>query len=93
MLLRDDGNVTFHQPGRGCGEPLAIGRTMRIALKALGVVLMLVGAVWFLQGIGVLPGSFMTGQSQWAIYGGISFIAGACSFFAGGKLRRPPDGE
>lgn len=66
---------------------------MRIALKSVGVILMLVGAVWFLQGIGVLPGSFMTGQLQWAIYGGIAFVAGACSLFAAGRLRRPPDGD
>ena len=66
---------------------------MRIALKSIGGVLLLVGAVWFLQGIGVLPGSFMTGQSQWAIYGGTAFVAGACSLLAAGKLRRPPDGD
>ncbi len=35
----------------------------------IGVVLALVGLVWFLQGIGVLKGSFMTGQPVWAIIG------------------------
>jgi hypothetical protein len=39
-------------------------------------VLIFAGGVWFLQGINVLPGSFMTGQSQWAWYGGITFIIG-----------------
>jgi hypothetical protein len=34
------------------------------------------GVVWFLQGINVLPGSFMTGQMKWAIYGGIAALAG-----------------
>jgi hypothetical protein len=37
---------------------------------------MFFGAVWFFQGINVLPGSFMTGQTQWAVYGGIAFVAG-----------------
>jgi len=49
---------------------------MRIALNVLGALLVLSGALWFLQGIGVLPGSFMTGQSQWAVYGGISAVVG-----------------
>ena len=40
---------------------------MRITLNILGAVLVLLGAIWFLQGINVLPGSFMTGQIRWAI--------------------------
>jgi hypothetical protein len=50
---------------------------MRIVLNVVGVLLVLVGLGWFLQGINVLPGSFMTGQIRWAIYGGIAAIAGA----------------
>jgi hypothetical protein len=34
------------------------------------------GCVWVLQGINILPGSFMTGQTKWAIYGGLLAIAG-----------------
>jgi hypothetical protein len=34
------------------------------------------GGVWFFQGIGVLPGSYMTGQIKWAEYGGIALVAG-----------------
>ena len=37
---------------------------------------MLMGGIWFLQGINVLPGSFMTGQIRWAVYGGIAVAAG-----------------
>ena len=29
-------------------------------------MLMLMGVIWFLQGVNILPGSFMTGQIQWA---------------------------
>ena len=49
---------------------------MKIALKIIGVVLLLSGTIWFLQGINVLPGSFMTGQARWAIRGGITAAAG-----------------
>ena len=37
-------------------------QTMRIALNTVAGLLLLAGVVWFLQGINVLPGSFMTGQ-------------------------------
>ncbi len=49
---------------------------MRIVLSIMGVLLMLMGGVWFLQGINVLPGSLMTGQIQWAIYGGLAIVIG-----------------
>jgi hypothetical protein len=41
-----------------------------------GALMVAMGAVWFLQGINVLPGSFMTGQMQWAVYGGALAVAG-----------------
>jgi hypothetical protein len=49
---------------------------MRITLIVVSALLMVVGVVWFLQGINVLPGSFMTGQTQWAIYGAVAFFGG-----------------
>jgi hypothetical protein len=49
---------------------------MRITLNIVGGLLVLAGATWFLQGINVLPGSFMTGQIRWAVYGGIAVAAG-----------------
>ena len=65
-------------------EHLAV---MRIALNIAGVLLLLMGTVWFLQGINVLPGSFMTGQTQWAVYGGISIIAGLGFLLAANRRR------
>lgn len=49
---------------------------MKIVLNVIGVLLVLPGIVWFLQGIGVLPGSIMTGEIQWAIIGGILIVIG-----------------
>ena len=49
---------------------------MRIALNVSGVLCLLVGCVWILQGINILPGSFMTGQTKWAIYGGLLVVVG-----------------
>jgi hypothetical protein len=60
---------------------------MRIALGVLGGLLIMIGAVWFLQGINVLLGSFITGQPQWAVYGGIAATTGAGLVFT--AKRRP----
>ena len=49
---------------------------MKILLYIIAGFLILAGGIWFFQGINVLPGSFMTGQSQWAVYGGIAIVAG-----------------
>jgi len=40
---------------------------MRIALIIVGAVLVFFGGVWFLQGVNVLPGSFMSGQIRWCV--------------------------
>jgi hypothetical protein len=48
----------------------------KIVFNVAGVLALLMGAVWFLQGINVLPGSFMTGQIRWAVYGAIMMVLG-----------------
>ena len=37
-------------------------------------MLFLTGLVFFLQGINILPGSYMTGDPQWVINGGIIML-------------------
>lgn len=49
---------------------------MKWALVVLAVVLIVMGFVWFLQGINVLPGSVMTGRSEWAVRGGLAMLVG-----------------
>jgi hypothetical protein len=49
---------------------------MRTILTFVGAFCILAGVVWFFQGIGMLPGSFMTGQRQWAVYGAITVALG-----------------
>jgi len=48
----------------------------KLILNVLGGLLILGGGVWILQGINVLPGSFMTGQIRWAVYGSIAAVIG-----------------
>ena len=52
----------------------------------IGVLAVLLGSVWILQGINILPGSFMTGDIQWAYRGGVLLVAGL--LLAGWNLRR-----
>ena len=61
---------------------------MRITLNIVASLLVLAGAVWFLQGINVLPGSFMTGQTRWAIYGGITFVVGIALLLRANRPRK-----
>ena len=61
---------------------------MRITLNIIASLLVLVGAVWFLQGVNVLPGSFMTGQTRWAVYGGIALVVGIALLLTANRPRR-----
>jgi hypothetical protein len=54
----------------------------------LGVLLILVGAVWFGQGIGVIGGSFMTGNALWAVIGFPMIFVGALLSRASRASRR-----
>jgi hypothetical protein len=65
------------------------GENMRIALNIVGALLVFIGSVWVLQGVNVLPGSFMSGQMRWAVRGGVAAIAGiALLLWANLKRRR-----
>jgi hypothetical protein len=60
---------------------------MRIGSLILGAIAILAGAVWILQGSGVIPGSFMTGQRMWLIIGIVVAIVGLALAYNG--IRRP----
>jgi hypothetical protein len=44
------------------------------ARLVIAVALLAIGVVWFFQGIGVIEGSFMTGEALWAVIGAISIL-------------------
>ena len=60
---------------------------MRTLSLVVGGIAILAGAVWILQGSGVLPGSFMTGQRMWLIIGIIVGIVGLALAYNG--IRGP----
>jgi protein-S-isoprenylcysteine O-methyltransferase Ste14 len=49
---------------------------MKWFLNILGVLLVVIGVVWFFQGINVLLGSFMSGNSLYAVLGAILVVVG-----------------
>ncbi len=49
---------------------------MAIVRNIVGGLMVLMGGVWFLQGINVLPGSFMTGSTFWAVAGAVTLLVG-----------------
>ncbi len=61
---------------------------MRIVLNIVGILLVLLGSVWVLQGISVLPGSFMSGQMRWAVRGGILVFAGLVGLLWANRKRK-----
>ena len=60
---------------------------MRPLLIVLGVVMVLLGAVWTFQGLGYLEGSPMTGQTFWAVVGPIVAGLGVGLVVVGARRR------
>lgn len=54
-----------------------------------GVVLVLVGLLWTLQGLDVVQGSSMSGTTTWSIIGPIVLLLGAFVMSVGIRGRRP----
>jgi TRAP-type mannitol/chloroaromatic compound transport system permease small subunit len=60
---------------------------MRLVIKIAATLLILAGIMWFLQGVNVLPGSFMTGQTKWAIIGAVAIVAGIVAWVLAARRR------
>ena len=54
----------------------------------IGVLLCVVGGVWFGQGIGAIGGSFMTGEAIWAVIGAVAVVFGVALIRGGVRVRR-----
>ena len=61
-------------------------RNRRMALITVGVVALILGAVWTGQGMNLIPGSFMTGSRMWLTIGLITAAVGIILIVLG--LRR-----
>jgi Na+/melibiose symporter-like transporter len=52
-----------------------------------GLVLCAIGLLWILQGVGVLNGSFMTGQSQYTALGAVTAVLGMALLVWAARVR------
>ncbi|MBO0830123.1 MAG: hypothetical protein J2P24_20305 [Streptosporangiales bacterium] len=59
---------------------------MKTVVFVIGVLVALAGAVFALQGAGVLPGSMMSGDPKWTVIGVVMVVVGLFGVFFG--LRR-----
>jgi hypothetical protein len=59
----------------------------RSVLPAVGVILIIFGAVFFLQGVGVIGGSGMSGKTLWAILGPVIALVGVAVLVTGRRRR------
>ena len=60
----------------------------KIGLTVLGALVALAGAVWTLQGLGYIGGSFMSGATLWAVIGPIVLLAGLAIIYLALRGRR-----
>ncbi|HYW27042.1 MAG TPA: hypothetical protein VE953_22930 [Terriglobales bacterium] len=64
---------------------------MKVRLQFLipGILLLLIGLVWVLQGADVLQGQFMSGKPMWLVIGIVVAVAGlVLGYFGLGLSRR-----
>jgi uncharacterized membrane protein HdeD (DUF308 family) len=52
------------------------GNAMKSLLNVVGVLLILAGGVFFLQGIRILPSPLMYGKTEWVVIGAIMVVVG-----------------
>ncbi len=61
---------------------------MKWLLNIVGTILLLVGIVWLLQGVNILPGSFMSGHLIYSFLGIIVGIIGVAILAYNSRRRR-----
>jgi hypothetical protein len=61
---------------------------MRTESAVLGILLIVAGALFFLQGLNVVLGSFMSGRPEWAVIGALGVVAGVALLVAARRGKR-----
>jgi uncharacterized membrane protein YeaQ/YmgE (transglycosylase-associated protein family) len=61
---------------------------MRAVWIILGIVGVLVGALWTLQGLNIIKSGFMAGNTMWAIIGPIVVVVGLLLLLYGSRSRK-----
>jgi hypothetical protein len=61
----------------------------RFVVAVVGVLMLVAGAVFALQGFGVMGGSAMSGSNFWAVAGPIIAVVGLALLVAGVRRKQP----
>lgn len=69
------------------GEESGMLDGMRIIIVAIGIVLALFGALWALQGFGVVGGSPMSNTTTWSVIGPITVLVGIAIAVVGWRRK------
>ncbi len=64
-----------------------MNKIVKTILKIFAVLLMLAGGIWALQGLNLLPGTFMRGDPQWVINGMITLLVGVGLFWFANRKK------
>jgi hypothetical protein len=62
---------------------------MRMILVVVGVLVLLMGVVWSLQGLGMILGSFMSNNPTWIGIGAATAVVGVVLAIAGVRSGPP----
>ncbi|TPN84120.1 hypothetical protein FJ987_03070 [Mesorhizobium sp. CU2] len=60
---------------------------MRLIRIVLALLVLGIGALWSLQGLGLVHGSFMTGQRQWLYIGIVTMLVGLIGLYWANRRR------
>ena len=73
----------------------AFNAVMRVISSLIGVLMVLMGGIWIVQGLnlawGSLSRSFMQGNQHWVFYGAIMLIVGMCQVVWSNTRQRESD--
>jgi hypothetical protein len=61
---------------------------VKIALLIIGLLMILVGALWTGQGFGLVPGTFMYNNPNWIYLGMLTMIIGIGILYVGNRRPR-----
>lgn len=83
--------ASYEESGARIGEERSVynvrtltethGHSMKLLLSITGILIFLAGLTFFLQGVNILPGSYMTGDPQWAFNGALGMVIGGGLFW------------
>ena len=65
-----------------------VPQSMRAGVGVVGLLILLVGAVFAGQGLNLIPGSYMSGKMEWFWIGSVMVVLGL-ALGAAGFLGRP----